>query len=205
MADYTCIYFVTDGKPWAEYIKDTLASKEYDISVILRDFREWHTLSPAKAHSKLDILLISPGLLEAEGLDFKNEFDSTPTVVVLTGVDNDDWNFAKQALRMDSKLDWFIHELESKEGSVRDLIMLIVSLYERAVTQSPNPSLSERESASSGAEDDAIKGTNEAGIKKTVKTTDLQEKEDKGRAESIYDPLPPTRPLNRITNVFRKV
>ena len=195
MADMVCIFHLSDGEVWAKYLQETLQNSEkYDITAVLRHYRD----IADGIQAKLNILLITPEIIETDELDLRSEYGGATCIAVLAGVDHDDWIVAKNVLRLDTELDWFIYELEAEGGSVRDLIVLIVSLYESIGRKSPMSFWSERDSPSVSSDTD--NGAEDPKAKEEIKAIARP-----GSNGSIYKELPPTRPVQTVTHVFEKV
>lgn len=199
-----CIFYLSDGEVWAKYLQDRLISEEYDISAVLKHFRDISTVKHTQA--KLNIMLITPELIETDDLDLCVNYGGATCVAVLAGVDHDSWISAKNVLKLDNELDWFIYELEEGANSVRDLMMFIVSLYESIGRKSPRLSWPE----SSDTDNETRKGNVQTGsrynelegTKNTVIGDDYVRPESGG---SIYKELPAPRPVHTISNIFEKV
>ena len=208
MTNSVCIFYLPDGEVWAKYLQERLNSEQYDISAVTKHYRD---VSTAKnTQTKLNIMLITPELIESHNLDLRVDYGGATCVAVLAGVDHENWILAKTVLRLDNELDWFIYELEADADSVRDLMVFIVSLYESIGRQSPRLSWPERESLSSDTDNETGKGVVQIGTRyNKVEGTGVKETvEDDARPESvgsIYKELPAPRPVHAISHVFEKV
>ena len=207
MSEDLTIYYAPDGQVWAEYIQDALNSKAYGIGAVLRAFNEDTSSTPP---SKINIVLISPDLIECEDWELMNELDSSTTIAVLTGVTHDDWSMAAERLNMESVLNWFDYQLSANEDSVKSLIIVIISLYERLIedantSDNTEPDiLTDDETASIDIKvsdhDLAPENTyyNFEADTASINTFDLSPVED-------YATLPTSKPINTVSYVFRQV
>ena len=200
MTDSVCIFYLPDGEVWAKYLQER--SQQYDISAELKPFRDKSAAKHTRA--RLNIMLITPELIETDDLDIRADYGGVTSVAVLTGVNHDSWSCAKKVLKLDDEFDWFIYELEGDADSARDLMVFIVSLYESIGRKSPRLSWPE---SPSGTDTDDGKGEIHTSSSKEVVNSkeNAADKNRPGSGGSLYDKLPAPRPLHAISHVFEKV
>ena len=128
MSEGISIYHTPDGKEWANYLKEKLSSEEYNITTNLKDFET----APSDIDTKVNVFVITPDFIKLDNWNLMNYFDTSTSLAILTGVLYQDWSAAVLSHNIDSLNDWCYHELlgENLDGSVRELIVLIISLYE---------------------------------------------------------------------------
>ena len=211
MSEELTIYYTPDAKTWAEYLRDTLNSKAYNIAAVLKDIAE----AKAQKESKVNIILISPDLIELDNWDFMKDFDSSTSIAVLTGVDHGDWTSAAINFNMESVLDWFDYQLLANEESVTSLIIVIISLYESIIEENT----SDGTETECQTDDETELLDIEEDIQKVTLDTDDYYNVENGNIDSItkddpdrlvsnsspYEVLPSSKPVNTISYVFRQV
>lgn len=196
MSESVSIYFTSDGKEWADYLEGTFSSKKYEMTAVLSDFSE-----PADStDAKLNILLITPALLELDDTDIKCHFSSTTSIAVLAGVSDEDWKLASKIIQLDRRLDLYVYELGENEESVKNLVTLIVSLYESIGRQYPRFSESDTESLQSGTDEEIRKPSLENSSVNSTCVSSATETDD----NKEYQFLPCNRPVHAVSFVFRK-
>lgn len=126
MSDKISIYFISDGNEWANYLTEKFSCEVYNIETVQQDF---HTAS-SDMKTKVNVFLFTPDLAIEDNWDLLNYFDSVTSVAVLTGITHEDWQGAIEMHGLESLNEWYVHELIAEEDSVRELLLLIISLYE---------------------------------------------------------------------------
>ena len=196
MSESVSIYYTSDGQEWANYLEDKFSSKKYEMTAVLSDFSEPTDWTDAK----LNILLITPALLELDHTDIQCHFSSTTFLAVLAGVSFEDWELASKVIQLDTRLDLFRYELAENEESVKNLITLIVSLFESIGRQSPRLSW-DGESIPSSSEDEVRKPSLDNSNIKPTCAPDTKDTEN----DKEYQFLPCNKPVHAVSFVFRKV
>ena len=178
MTDKVSIFFTNDGGEWAEYLQDKLTCKYCNIHTELVSISS----KDIDFLSKVNVFLVSPDFLELESWSILSQFDSKTAIAVLAGVNHHDWSDAATKHNEDTVLEWLDYELEASDKSVRELLVSIVGIYEIQEEFGNDPDAAWNEYMNSPPDK-------------------LNE------PDSFYKVLPsrPSRQLNAVTNVFRKV
>ena len=178
MTDKVSIFFTNDGVEWAGYLQEKLSCKDCNIDTELVSISN----KDIDFLSKVNVFLVSPDFLELESWTILSQFDSKTAIAVLAGVEHNDWTEAAAKHNEDTVLEWLDYELEASDKSVRELLVSIIGIYE----------------IQEEFGDDHEAAWNEY----------MNSPPDKpNEADSFYKVLPrrPSRQLNAVTNVFRKV
>ncbi|XP_056017398.1 uncharacterized protein LOC125669409, partial [Ostrea edulis] len=142
MIEAVALYFVSeDCNAWANFLKTKLGEKAYDICV--HDI-EASQASECKESYKANIILVSPGFLELPDYNHFSKFPEKQSLVVLLGVDDQEFEDTLKARGGEQILKIPLFETEANESSVRCLLVEIIDLYERNVATEnvlPDPRL----------------------------------------------------------------
>ena len=178
MTNKVSIFFTSDGVEWAGYLQDKLSCKDCNINTELVNLSN----KDIDFLSKVNVFLVSPDFLELKSWDILNKFDSKTAIAVLAGVDHNDWIEATGKHNIETVLEWLDYELEASDRSVRDLLVTIIGIYEIQEEFGDDP---------------------DADWNNYMNVPSDKPNE----ADSFYKVLPsrPCRPVNAVTNVFRKV
>ena len=227
MSEAISIYYTADGNAWANYLNEKLCSEEYNIVTNLKDFET----ASSDIDTKVNVFVITPDFIKLTNWNLMNYFDSSSSLAVLTGVSCDDWAAKVNSSKIDALNDWCYHELlgEDLDGSVRELIVLIISLYENIELGAVGPEeetyinipadvkipgkvikgLPPKKQESTGSVSDEVFENCESkeNTRYDETTNELNEPGTKVETEEddIYKPLPPPRPVNTVRYVFRQV
>ena len=228
MSEAISIYYTPDGNAWANYLNEKLCSEEYNIVANLKDF----ATASSDIDTTVNVFVITPDFIKLTNWNLMNYFDSSSSLAVLTGVSCDDWAAKVNSSKIDALSDWCYHELlgEDLDGSVRELIVLIISLYENielgAVEHEEETYINipadvkipgrvikglppkKQENIGSVSDDEVFENSESKENTKYEETTnELNETGTKEEREEddIYKPLPPPRPVNTVRYVFRQV
>ena len=131
MSDKISIYFISDGNEWANYLTEKFSCEEYNIETVQQDFQT----ASSDMKTKVNVFLFTPDLAIEKNWDLLNYFDSVTSVAVLTGITHEDWQCAIEMHGLESLNEWYVHELIAEEDSVRELLLLIISLYETDIAE----------------------------------------------------------------------
>lgn len=177
MTNKVSIFFTSDGVEWAGYLQDKLSCKDCNINTELVNLSN----KDIDFLSKVNVFLVSPDFLELKSWDILNKFDSKTAIAVLAGVDHNDWIEATGKHNIETVLEWLDYELEASDRSVRDLLVTIIGIYEIQEEFGDDP---------------------DADWNNYMNVPSDKPNE----ADSFYKVLPsrPCRPVNAVTNVFRK-
>ncbi|XP_056019256.1 uncharacterized protein LOC130054245 [Ostrea edulis] len=144
MIEAVALYFVSeDCNAWANFLKTKLGEKAYDICV--HDI-EASQASECKEGYKANIILVSPGFLELPDYNHFSKFPEKQALVVLLGVDDQEFEDTLKARGGEQILKIPLFETEANESSVRYLLVEIIDLYEQNVATEnalPDPRLQE--------------------------------------------------------------
>lgn len=178
MTDKISIFYTSDGKEWAVYLKEKLCCKDRFINSELVNLLDKNIAF----NSKVNVFLVSPDFLDLQSWGLLNKFNRKTAVAVLTGVEHNDWIEAVSKHNVDSVIEWLDYELEATDKSVRELLVSIIGIYE----------LTEE-----FGDDDEVQWDHYINVPNLEKKQNLE--------ESHYKVLPcQSRPLNAVSNVFRK-
>ena len=178
MTDKVSIFFTNDGVEWAGYLQDKLTCKGCNIHTELASISN----KDIDFLSKVNVFLVSPDFLELESWTILSQFDSKTAIAVLAGVNHNDWSEAAAKHNEDIVLEWLDYELEASDKSVRELLASIIGIYEMQEEFGNDPDAAWNEYMNSPPD-------------------------KPNEPDSFYKVLPsrPSRQLNAVTNVFRKV
>lgn len=178
MTDKISIFYTSDGKEWAVYLKEKLSCKDRFINSELVNLLDKNIAF----NSKVNVFLVSPDFLDLQSWGLLNKFNRKTAVAVLTGVEHNDWIEAVSKHNVDSVIDWLVYELEATDKSVRELLVSVICIYE----------LTEE-----FGDDDEVHWDH------YINVPTLEKKQTP--EECHYKVLPSqSRPLNAVSNVFRK-
>lgn len=133
-----CIFYApTDGLEWTKYLQRKLESK-YDVPCSLCDVTVVEADLPVSAAA--NVLLLTPGFLDAGYLTRISALCKYKSIIVLTGVGQEEFDEYVSKHDIKTLLDWYKHEMDSSKDTVRKLILYIISLFEEnTYAQLPPP------------------------------------------------------------------
>ena len=121
-----CILYEKDGQPLANYLQGKLNDAELDIKTVIKNINE----NEFGEHYNVNVFLVSPDLLYTASLTFIQEFEKNTSLIVLAGTKYSEFEQEALAHSQGTILDWFTFSLEENEESVKQLLVLVISLYE---------------------------------------------------------------------------
>ena len=227
MSDAITIYYAPDGDAWANYLNEKLCSDGYNIVTYLKDFET----ASSDIDTKVNVFVITPDFIHLSDWNLMSYFDPSSSLAVLTGVTFEEWSAKVSSSKIDALNDCCYHELlgEDLDGSVRELIVLIISIYEYielgavepeeetyinipADVKLPgkttkNPPAKKQESKSSISDEVFEPSISKESNELEENTNRLEESGAKVNQEEddIYKAPPPARPVNTVRYVFRQV
>lgn len=133
-----CIFYSpSDGLEWAEYVQQKLESK-YDVPCSLFDVTAVEADVPVSAAA--NILLLTPGFMNAGYLTRISALCKYKSIFVLTGVGHEEFDDYVTNNGLKTLLDWYKHEMDGSTDTVRKLMLYIISLFEEnTYSQLPPP------------------------------------------------------------------
>lgn len=205
MSEPLSIFYCSDGKEWADYIQEKLSAEEYNIQTILKDFETADT----KIDTDVNVFLMSPVSIQLDKWDLMNYSESATSLAVLTGISFDDWSSAIQTYNMESLYEWCYYELKPEEESVRQLLILIVSLYESKyeyenISTEPKNDPNAEIVVPIHVPDKRKKSISDLDNPEETETKETEMGEIKTE-DKIYQHPPKARPVNTVRYVFRQV
>lgn len=193
-------YQPSDGTEWARYVHDKLVSRDYEIKCILNNFSCQKTVP--KLSKVVNVFLVTPDFLDYPDWDVTRQVDRDTCITVLTGVDSVDFEQAARLYNCAFVLDWYTHELDNTEESVRDMLVSIISLYESTDLSNHIEVPQHRpHRVISGIYENDTWGEDEYDTLPPTRCLKgmLVEEDDE------YDILPPARQVNGLVTAFTKV